>query len=39
MKPVWDVVDGVLYASISHWGMFPVSSRNLIKLENMFHMK
>lgn len=26
-KPVWEIVDGQVYLSISHWGMFPVGPR------------
>ena len=36
---VWDVVDDWIYVSLSHWGMFRISAKNLIKLENKFHVE
>lgn len=38
-SPAWDVVDGWIYVSLSHWGMFRTSAKNLIKLENAFHVE
>jgi len=26
-KPVWEIVDGQAYVSLSHWGMFPVGPK------------
>jgi hypothetical protein len=37
MQVSWDIVDDWLYVSLSHWGMFRISAKNLIKLENGYH--
>lgn len=27
-KPIWQIIDGQVYVSLSHWGMFPVGPAN-----------